>query len=256
MFVGALLFSASCQRQGVLYDMPTDSAVVSFPSEDAIFTMTKEDGNKITVQLNRGNTKGAVSIPFTFTDGTDGVFKPAKNSFDFADGEGVAYVDIKYDDINNLGGGVYEMELEVPGDQVSPSGIATLAVSAQRLLTPKFIGTGVFYSLSLFEQSWEQDIYNTEEAPDFYILPDCYAEGYNVTFSYKSGEFVFPEMIDTGVMYDPDTPAYGTFALHTISGALSDGVLYITCGFALPAIPYSFGTGFMEAYQLPAGFTF
>lgn len=258
--LGALLFSASCERQLVEYEKPADCALVSFPSDVLSIVMTEADGNKITVQLNRGNTKGAVSIPVTITDGTGGVFKPTKSTFDFADGEAVAYIDFKYPNIKEFGGEIYEIEVEVTDEsQVSPSGFASTEISAQRFLTPKFIGTGTFYSLSLFEESWEQDLYNTEEAPNYYILPSCYADGVDVTFTVREGVPDFGSKFDTGVMYDPDTPEYGTYWLYpnTVQMIQDGTVIYFSSGIGLEAIGYMFAAdGVVEAYGLPEGYKF
>ena len=142
--VVALLCMNACDREGVIYT--PDNACVSFPSDVAVFEMVKEDGNKVTVQLNRGNTKGSVSIPVTIEDKTGGVFKPSKSSFDFADGEGVAYIDFTYPDINAFGGETYSVVLSVDESNVSPSGISEMTVKANRKLTRVKVGTGIYYS--------------------------------------------------------------------------------------------------------------
>ena len=43
----ALVLTSACQREGTIYEMPANSACVSFPSSDAIYEMVAEDGNKI-----------------------------------------------------------------------------------------------------------------------------------------------------------------------------------------------------------------
>ena len=250
--VSALILTGACQREGTFYDMPEGSAVVSFPSTDAIFDMLAEDGNKITVELWRGNTKGAASVPVTIDNQTGGVFTPAKSSFDFADGEGVARLDITYPDINAFGGEVYKLVLSVADDQVSPSGIGKMTVKAQRKLTPVKIGTGEFYS-DFWEDSWAQDIYNTVEAPNYYILPDCWATGGDWTFTYSGGKFVWPADFDSGYTYG----SYGNVWIKTGESFVEDGVLYLVVdSYHLPSYyDYNFGSTF-EAFTLPAGFSF
>ena len=129
----ALMLTSACQHEGTIYEMPADSALVSFPSDAAIFEMLASDGNKVTVDLWRGNTKGAASIAFEVDDKTGGVFKPAKNTFDFADGQGIASLDITYPDINAFGGETYKLTLKIADEnQVSPSGYDEITVSATR----------------------------------------------------------------------------------------------------------------------------
>lgn len=242
----ALLLAGSCQREGVIYD-PAGSACVSFPAEDAIFEMVAEDGNKITVELWRGNTKGTTSIPVDIEDQTDGVFTPSKRTFDFADGEAVAKIDFTYPDINDFGGEVYSIVLTIADpEQVSPSGIDQLTVSAQRKLTRKFLGTGLFYS-DFFGAEWEQDIFTTEEAPDLYILPDCWETGTDWTFTMENGEPVFPMDFFTGYVHS----TYGNVYIRPSESYIEDGVLYLIVAHYFVSAG-SFGDGY-EAFVLPDG---
>ena len=99
-----LMLSNSCQHQGTIYEIPEGNACVSFPNDKAIFEMLASDGNKVTVELWRGNTKGAASVAVDIEDHTGGVFTPSKESFDFADGQSVATIDFTYPDLNAFGG--------------------------------------------------------------------------------------------------------------------------------------------------------
>lgn len=131
--IAALVLPASCAREGTLYDMPEGSACVSFPSGTAIFDMTAADGNKIAIELWRGNTKNAVSVPVTVTDETGGLFTPAKQQFDFSAGEAIARLEFTYPDFNTLGEGIYTFRVAVSdASHLSPSGIDAVTVKAQR----------------------------------------------------------------------------------------------------------------------------
>lgn len=248
--ITALFLTGSCQRKGTIYDMPEGSALVSFPSDEAKFEMVAEDGNKITVALWRGNTKGAASVAFDVDDKTDGVFKPAKSTFDFADGESIAYVDIKYDDINDFGGEIYSLVLTIADEkQVSPSGIDEVTISAQRKLTRKFVGTGVYYS-DWYEDEWEQDLYTTVEAPNLYILPGCWVEGTDFMFTVENHQPIWPDSFFSGYVH----ASYGNVYVYTGDVYVEEGVMYVpVTGYRVSA--GSFGGG-MEYFKLPEGFSF
>jgi len=244
-----LLLAGACQREGVIYSPESGNPCVSFPSDEAVFEMVASDGNKITVELWRGNTKGAASVSVEIEDETGGVFTPAKNTFDFADGEGVATLDFTYPDINNFGGEEYNIIITLSDpDQVSPSGYDSMVVSARRKLTPVYLGTGTFYS-AFFDEEWEQDIYTTEEAPDYYILPDCWARGTDWAFTMSNGKPQWPESFFTGYVHS----SYGNVNIMTDSSYIEDGVLYLIVAHYYVSAG-SFGNGY-EAFILPEGVT-
>lgn len=246
---------ASCQSEEILYEF-SDSPEVSFMAKSAIYSMLPTDGNKIAVTLYRGNTKGEASVPVKITDGTDGVFTASKSTFDFADGENAAVIEFTYPDINAFGGETYEIKIDVINeDQVSPSGISSCVVEATRKLTLVELGTGIFDDPVLFEDKWEQDIITTVEAPDLFYLPDCFANGVDVSFNAKNGVFTIAETVDTGVAYDSSDPRYGNFG---ISGAKleynpANNSLVLTGILCLPAVPHDFCPYYGEFF-LPAGF--
>ena len=242
----ALMLASACEHEGTIYEMPENSALVSFPSDAAIFEMLASDGNKVTVDLWRGNTKGAASIPVQIEDKTGGVFTPAKSTFDFADGEGVAHLDITYPDINAFGGETYELVLSVDESQVSPSGVSEMTVSATRKLTPKYVGTGIYYS-DWYEEEWEQDLYTTEEAPDFFILPDCWVRGTDFTFTVQNHKPIWPASFFSGYVHS----SYGNVYIYTGESYIEDGVIYLpVTGYRVSA--GSFGGG-IEYFVLPDG---
>lgn len=246
----ALLLTGACQREGTIYEIPAGNACVSFPSGTAVFEMLASDGNKITVELWRGNTSGAASVAVDIEDQTGGVFTPSKQTFDFADGQAVATLDFTYPDINNFGGETYTIVLSVadPG-QVSPAGIDKMTVSAQRKLTPKYIGTGIYYS-DWYEEEWEQDLYTTVEAPDLFILPDCWVRGTDFMFNIVNGEPVWPNPFFSGYVHS----TYGNVYIYPGDSYIEDGVVVLeVAGYRVSA--GSFGSG-IEYFVLPEGFSF
>lgn len=249
VILSAMFFSASCQREGAIFEVPADCALLSFPSEDAIIQMTKEDGNKFAIELWRGNTKGAISVPVSIKYDVEGIFTAAKNSIEFADGEAVATLVFNYDDINAFGGESYSIEVSIDDEnQVSPSGISSVSLAVSRKLTYVLLGEGEYYS-DYAEESWDQEIYTTVEAPDYYILPDCWVKGCDFTFTVKNGQPVFPDMWDSGYYYSP----YGNVFIYKTGVEYKDGVISIGVGYSIPAIEYDFGSGYIEYYKLPEG---
>ena len=186
--VGLLFTIVSCEQDRTVYSL-TDKVEASFPSKIVNYQMIKEDGNKIVVEMWRGNIKGAATVPVTITDETDGIFTPQKGQFDFADGENKAYLTFTYPDIDEFAGEKYELELAIDEEMVSPGGISSIKITAQRKLTFKSLGIGEFTS-EFFDDSWDQEVMKTEEA-DYYRLPDCYYEGFHIEFTIQDGKVDF-----------------------------------------------------------------
>lgn len=240
----AIAISSSCEREEVIY-FP-DNACVSFPSDVSIVEMLAADGNKITVELWRGNTNGSVSVPVTVTGG-EGIFTPSKTSFDFVDGQSIATIDLNYPDINDFGGETYKITVSLSDESmVSPSGYEAVTISAQRKLTRKFLGTGIYYS-DWYEAEWEQDLYTTEEAPDLYILPNCWVTGTDFTFNMVNGTPVWPNPFFSGYVHS----TYGEVFIYHDGSYIEDGVIFLpVTGYRVSA--GSFGGG-MEYFVLPDG---
>ena len=187
--IGLFFMVTACEQEETIYDSE-DRIEASFPSTVVNYQMIAEDGNKIVVEMWRGNTRGAASVPVTVTDKTGGIFSPEKEQFDFADGESKAFLSFTYPDINQFGGERYEIELAIANEnQVSPSGKNTIKISAQRRLTFASIGTGSFTS-DFFGESWPQEVLKAAEA-DYYRLPNCYYTGFPIEFSVENGQISF-----------------------------------------------------------------
>lgn len=186
--MAVMLTVAACEQDKTYYVL-SDKVEASFPSTIVNYQMVTEDGNKIIVELWRGNTKGSASVPVSITNNTNGVFTPEKELFNFADGENTAYLTFSYPNINQFGGEKYQIILTLDDELVAPSGINKMTISAQRKLTYKSIGTGTFSS-EFFEESWPQEVLKAEEA-NFYRLPDCYSNGYPIEFSIQDDKINF-----------------------------------------------------------------
>lgn len=188
-FIGLLFVTISCQPEKEIYD-PGDRVEATFPSTLINYSMVSQDGNQIQLEMWRGNTKGAVSVPVTITNTTGGVFTPEKSKFDFADGENKAYLKFTYPNINNFGGEKYSITVAITdNNQVSYGGYKTIKITAQRKLTFQTLGIGSFTS-EFFEETWPQVVQKAIEA-DYYRLPDCYYTGYPIEFSIAAGKVSF-----------------------------------------------------------------
>lgn len=89
--LGAIFLTASCERELVKYEPEAGEVGVSFLSDKAIVEMLPEDGNKISVDLYRGTTGTAVTVPVGVTD-YDGIFAHT-NLFDAATGAAIPVID-------------------------------------------------------------------------------------------------------------------------------------------------------------------
>lgn len=208
--IALVLLSNSCQRDLTIYNYEDGCAGATFATAKKSFTMVEEDGNKIVIELQRGNIKGNASVSFEMEDLTEGVFVPEKNTFDFKDGENTASVTFNYPDIKAFLGEIYTFNLTIDSKQASLTGKSTLAVSAQRQLQ-KVKLCNVTIEDPVWDASgpWDAELYNTVEAADLFYIPGMYSEGYDVAFTAKDGVFTLIEpLIDLGEEYDSD---YGNY---------------------------------------------
>ncbi|MFA5642471.1 MAG: hypothetical protein WC945_07080 [Bacteroidales bacterium] len=196
-FISILLLAIACEHETVTYS--GDGGVdASFPSNILKLSMVSEDNNQITVEMWRGNTQGAVSVPITVSGSTD-VFTPEKNQFDFSDGEAIAYLKFSYPSIDNFGGEAYKINIEISNaEDVSPGGRSSIEVTAQRKLTFELQGEGSFTS-EIFGSSWPQEVFKAVEA-NYYKLPGLYYENFDIEFSVNNGVISFAEQ-ETGYVH-------------------------------------------------------
>lgn len=253
--LGMLVLGTSCERDLAIFEYDDETAGVTFASEDQIFSMLPTDGNKILVEMVRGNIKGDVSIPVEITDYTEGVFTPEKSSFDFKDGENKAYLAFSYPSIENFGGETYEIDIKIAESalgHLSPNGIEVVTVQATRQLTEVSLGVGHFVDPVLYESEWDQEICTTEEAPSMFYLKDCFADGKNVIFNVNNGVFTIADAFDTGCVY---SASYGNFGIRSAAIAFDAATRTITITgiLCLPSVSYDF-CPFGCTFTLPADF--
>lgn len=178
----ATTFVGCSDPEGTLYS--NDSPIYAFAGATQKVEMLASDGNKIIVPVYRGTTQGSSTLDLIFipAKGAEDMFKLETPTVSFEDGKSIGEAVITYEDINQLGvTDLYELTLSFDEANASPTNVSSITVKAQRKLTFNLIGTGI-YTSSLFGQSWSQDIEKAEEA-NVYRLPDCYTEGFPITFS-------------------------------------------------------------------------
>lgn len=186
--IGILFLASSCEPERTIYKLG-DGVEASFPSTLVKYLMVASDNNQFQVEMWRGNTKNAASVPVTIT-GTAGKFTPSKQSFDFAAGENKATINFTYTSLTSFGGEAYNIKLTITDDaNVSKGGNKAITVTAQRKLTFTSLGTGTFTS-EFFEEAWPQVVEKAAEA-NFYRLPDCYYKGYPISFTLDNGVIGF-----------------------------------------------------------------
>lgn len=251
-----LALGTSCERDLAEFSYEDGVAGVTFPAETQVFTMVAEDGNKILVEMVRGNANGNVSIPVEITDYTDGVFKPEKTTFDFQDGETSAFLTFTYPSLEAFGGETYSIDIEIVDEealeQLALTGIEYVSVFATRYLTGINLGEGFLDDPILMEDAWDQEIFTTEEAPTLFYLKNCFAKGTNISFNVVNGVFSIAETVDTGVLYGA---GYGNFGIREaqIEFVAEENMIVISGTLCLPAIEYDFCP--YECYfTLPDGF--
>ena len=257
--LGALFLTASCDREGVLYEVSEGEVCATFRSDATIIAIDKEDAPTFTVELVRGLTSAAVSIPVTITD-ANGIFTADKTQFDFAAGENTAVITFTYDGDDIAYGAEYEIDIEIDDpDQVALSGYDATTVVVSRNMTPLSKGTGKYYSGRNGKTRNARLLY-AQEAPEVHFIEAPYADGVNMGFTVVAGAPVFSfSIFDTG-MLDPTYGAdYGNCILYLSADPVYDSVAGTITIAVTYCIPYNGGLAGLGAgadlYTLPDGAT-
>ena len=165
--------------------------------------LSAENNYSVMVQIVRSDLKGTATaeVSLEMNANIDGVFALESSSVSFADGEGIAYakivpvVDLSMIDLSKI----YEFKLTLPGENVSELyNESTYRASFQLTFEP--FGTGT-YSSEFFGGEWSVEIEKAAEA-EVYKIVDCFAEGYDITFSVDANNNVFYSSQKTGYVDD------------------------------------------------------
>lgn len=178
-----VLTSCNTDVEGAIYT-PDETAAYSFAAAQMNVELDAEYQGKLKVPVYRSTTNGEAIITITadMDETAASTFTLTSSAISFADGEGVAYAELDFGSIDNLGVTTkYSITLSIAEENQSPSADGSIEIQAQRLLTWEPYGTGV-YTSETFEQSWPQSIEKAVEG-NIYRLPDCIVEGYPIVFS-------------------------------------------------------------------------
>lgn len=242
----SLFSSCNTDAEGTLYE--ESKTEYAFASTFQKTELLPSDGNKFIVPVYRNtkNGSGTVSVSLEETsENAKGVFGLETPTVTFEAGESIAEVVVSYDDINKLSAtDIYEFTLSFAETEASPSKVNSIKVSAQRKLTFKNIGTGVFTS-TLYAETKNIDIEKAEEA-DIYRLLDVYQPNYPLIFSTgANGEVTSFKDQETGWLYG----GYYMTSVHFIEAKKEGNTYHFTLEIFIPGIAV-LGT-FVESLQLP-----
>ena len=255
----AVLFAAtpalvsSCTDDGVLYRFSDGEVAATFQSSALKFNnISGPNSEGIPVPMYRGNTRGDAVVEVEITGG-DGAFTPSGYSYDFEDGENVAYINFVYD-YYSLGAKPQTITISMADeDDCAWNGESSTSFTISRQLTWVFVGEGKYYS-DFWGESWPQELYKAVEG-DFYMLKGCWYAGVDFTF-FCDGTQADLYASETGYNYG----SYGSVVFDVTSSSIveSEGVtvLRIDCDYVLPEYyGYNLYTGY-EFFIFPHGFTF
>lgn len=232
----SLSFFSSCNTDAEkpMYDVTKTE--YAFASTLQSVEMLPTDGNKIIVPIYRNTTAGTSSVNIEMSASVEGLFTLANAAVTFEDGKAATDIVINYDDINALAAGTtYKLTLSFAEENASPSNVNSITVSAQRKLTFKQVGVGIF-TTEFFEASWEQTLEKAEEA-NVYRLPDVYFSGYHLVFSVDDAGNISMSDQESGYVYSP----YGMIMVALEDAKIEGNTYMFALDFYLPDV-HDFGT--------------
>lgn len=238
----SLSFFSSCNTDAEkpMYDVTKTE--YAFASTLQSVEMLPTDGNKIIVPIYRNTTVGTSSVNVEMSASVEGLFTLANATATFEDGKAATDIVINYDDINALAAGTtYRLTLSFAEENASPSNVNSITVSAQRKLTFKQVGVGIF-TTEFFGASWEQPIEKAEEA-NVYRLPDCYVSGYPIVFSMDEAGNITMSDQETGYV----DSTYGMINIRLVQAQVEGNTYMFALKYFVSA--GSFGT-FVETFEM------
>jgi hypothetical protein len=188
--VAAGLTSCDTDNVGAIYEPKV--ANVSFITAEQS-TLTKSNNITVPVAVSRAMTNGSASYTITISDADEGI-SLKDNNVTFADGEGMAYVNV---DFANMGPGeTYECTLNLSSDAIGTANkefgeqITSTKVSVMCDFDWEELGNG-FYSSP---EWWEEEFYvpiTHAKGSNIYRMIGLFQEGYDVQFTIEADNKVY-----------------------------------------------------------------
>ncbi|MDR0558883.1 MAG: hypothetical protein LBG92_01825 [Prevotellaceae bacterium] len=127
-------FAVSCtQKEGAVYENPENKIFVSLASAKYAAELTPDDGNQITVQVNRNSATGAFDAPFSFKSSST-LFSMADTVAHFADGKAITHLTISHQGSEKMvSGNTDTLTVKLADtDMLSVGGISTQTLTISR----------------------------------------------------------------------------------------------------------------------------
>ncbi len=261
LIMSVIMLFASCDtNDDCIYDF-TDSALVTFMAETYNMPgITASDNGTIYVPVFRGNTNGGTTVKFELSGGED-VYSLENSSVTFVHGSNQAMVGISFN-FDEVSPAPVKLTISISEEnegQLATNAITSTTITVSRELTYKKIGTGLFESAFIWEDSWKQDLYKAEEG-NYYSLPNCYVSGTHMLFAINDNGEIEWYTPDTGMSYNS---SYGNFIFKDPEASIvdSDGEKYLVVSCIVNLVNFSgndpFGAGVVDEiiYKLPNEFT-
>lgn len=187
LFLSIVVMSSCSEHEGTTYDQG-NSVNAIFPASELSYNVEDNTDStglaSLAVTVYRGNTKGSIDVPLTLSlpAGVTSTFALKDSVAHFQDGENKVDVilQFKFDELV-AGSNVVEVALADTTQYPIFSASNSLTLSISPVFTFKPLSKGSFTS-EFFEESWEQEIYVSNENANVYLLKDCYAKGVDIQF--------------------------------------------------------------------------
>ena len=248
VLAGVMAMAVTSCKDTYDYEGPGEQDPGAFISVDATsIKYAADDAQILKLTLMRTNVGAAENINLV----CDNAHFQVPSSVSFSADEAKKTIDIPF---TVLGGTTEEVTISVADESATVYGAKTVTFTITRDFVWEYLGEGI-YSCWLFGQAWPQPVYRGE-GTQLYKLPDCIAEGHDITFELtEDGQHLqkFAKQ-ETGYVH----PDYGMISVEgrtTSDGKLVDinregNVIYFPTGYTVSA--GSFGTGAeFDALELP-----
>jgi len=228
------------------YEGPGEQDPGAFISVDATsIKYAAEDAQILKLTLIRTNVGAAENINLT----CDNPHFQVPSSVSFSADEAKKTLEIPF---AILGGTTEEVTISVADESATVYGVKTATFTITRDFVWEYLGEGIF-SCWLFGQAWPQPVYRGE-GTQLYKLPDCIAEGYDITFELSEDGQNLKSLTkqETGYVH----PSYGMISVGRATDdddnpldIVRDGnVIYLPTKYTVSA--GSFGDNY-DALELP-----